>query len=151
ATLTSKNGLPCDAVHWTIEDDAQSVWLYMPCGLVRIARAELDTWAARGNSGRTIPTTVFDPSDGVRLAAVVGGYTPHIGKFPDGKLGFGILDGGSVIDPRPLPFNKPPPPVHIETVKINGKEQAPSEGLALSHSSNDLEIDYTALSFTNPD
>jgi signal transduction histidine kinase len=41
--------------------------------------------------------------------------------------------------------------VHIETVKINGKERAPDEGLALSHRSNDLEIDYTALSFTNPD
>jgi ligand-binding sensor domain-containing protein len=24
-TITSKNGLPCDAVHWTMEDDAQSV------------------------------------------------------------------------------------------------------------------------------
>jgi signal transduction histidine kinase len=41
--------------------------------------------------------------------------------------------------------------VHIETVKVNGKERAPDEGLALSHVSNDLEIDYTALSFTNPD
>src|SRR5262249_34904771 len=37
ATLTGKNGLPCDAVHWTMEDDAQSVWLNMPCGLVRVA------------------------------------------------------------------------------------------------------------------
>jgi ligand-binding sensor domain-containing protein len=46
ATLTSKSGLPCDAVQWTMEDDAQSVWLMMPCGLVRIARSELDTWAS---------------------------------------------------------------------------------------------------------
>jgi signal transduction histidine kinase len=29
ATLTSKSGLPCDTVHWSIEDDAHSVWLYM--------------------------------------------------------------------------------------------------------------------------
>jgi len=26
-TFSSKNGLPCDAVHWTIEDDADSIWL----------------------------------------------------------------------------------------------------------------------------
>ena len=45
ATLTSKNGLPCDAVQWTMEDEAQSVWLMMPCGLVRVARSELDAWA----------------------------------------------------------------------------------------------------------
>jgi len=42
ATLTSKNGLPCDAVHWTLEDDAQSSWLNTDCGLVRIAKPELD-------------------------------------------------------------------------------------------------------------
>ena len=38
ATLTTKNGLPCDTIHWTIEDDDRSLWLYTACGLVRIAR-----------------------------------------------------------------------------------------------------------------
>src|SRR5262249_43207345 len=28
-TLTSKNGLPCDTVHWMMEDDDHSVWLHM--------------------------------------------------------------------------------------------------------------------------
>ncbi len=45
-TLTSKNGLPCDTIHWTIEDDDRSLWLYTACGLVRIARSELDAWVA---------------------------------------------------------------------------------------------------------
>src|SRR5262249_35647197 len=31
-TVSSENGLPCDAVHWSMEDDDRSVWLYMPCG-----------------------------------------------------------------------------------------------------------------------
>src|SRR5262249_49332016 len=44
ATLTSKNGLPCDAVRWMVEDDAQSVWLNMLCGLVRVPRSDLDAW-----------------------------------------------------------------------------------------------------------
>src|SRR5262249_56426604 len=43
-TLTSKNGLPCDTVHWSIEDEHRFVWAYMACGLVRIARSELDAW-----------------------------------------------------------------------------------------------------------
>ena len=46
ATLTTKNGLPCDTIHWTIEDDDRSLWLYTACGLVRIARTELDAWIA---------------------------------------------------------------------------------------------------------
>jgi len=36
-TLTSKSGLPCDPVHWTLEDDDHSVWLSTACGLVRMA------------------------------------------------------------------------------------------------------------------
>ena len=51
ATLTSNNGLPCAAVHWLREDDARSFWLYTACGLVRIARSELDTWAAAMDQG----------------------------------------------------------------------------------------------------
>ena len=49
-TLTSRNGLPCDMVHWMMEDDADSVWLYLACGLVRITRAEFDAWASDQNS-----------------------------------------------------------------------------------------------------
>ena len=45
-TLNSKNGLPCDAVHWPIEDDDHALWLYMPCGLVRIAPSELACWGS---------------------------------------------------------------------------------------------------------
>src|SRR5262249_28148125 len=34
ATLTHDNGLPCETVHWSVEDDDHFIWLYMPCGLV---------------------------------------------------------------------------------------------------------------------
>ena len=56
-TLTSKNGLPCDTVHWSAEDNDDSVWLNMPCGLVRIARPELDEWVA--NPNHKVQTTVL--------------------------------------------------------------------------------------------
>jgi signal transduction histidine kinase len=149
ATLTSKNGLPCDVVHWVMEDDALSFWLYTPCGLVRISHAELDAWAA--NPGRTVKLAVFDGSDGVRSLAFPVGYSPHVAKSPDGKLWFTTADGVSVVDPRHLPFKKLPPPVRVETVKINGKVVAAAEGMELSHRYNDLEIDYTSLSLTIPE
>ena len=145
ATLTSKNGLPCDTVHWVVEDDDHSFWLYMACGLVRIAGSELDAW-----SGQKVRTRVFDTSDGVKLLAMNSYYSPHVAKS-GGRLWFSHGDGVSVVDPRHLPFNKLLPPVHIETVKINGKEAAAVEGMALSHRNNDLEIDYTALSLTIPE
>ena len=32
ATMNSRNGLPCDAVGWVVEDTAHSLWLGMACG-----------------------------------------------------------------------------------------------------------------------
>jgi signal transduction histidine kinase/ligand-binding sensor domain-containing protein len=158
ATLTSKGGLPCDAVQWTMEDDAQSVWLMMPCGLVRVARSELAAWASAGDkTARTIHATVFDSSDGLRSLAVVGDYMPRVGKSADGKLWFSVPDGISVIDPHQLPYNKVPPPVHIEKLAADRKEYkgSPSgdtpSNPRLPPLVRELEIDYTALSLVAPE
>jgi len=155
ATLTSKNGLPCDTVQSVAEDDEQGFWLCMECGLVRIARLELDTWLK--DSRRTIQATVFDSSDGVMSHARPFGYSPHVAKTADGKIWFPSGDGVSVIDPRHLPVNKLPPPVHIEQITADRKSRwqnlwgaAPSN-LRLPALSRDLQIDYTALSFVAPE
>jgi signal transduction histidine kinase/ligand-binding sensor domain-containing protein len=149
ATLSSKNGLPCDAVHWAIEDNDRSLWLYTACGLVRIARSELDAWVADPN--RTIQATVFDSSDGVRSLAGPGHYHPQVAKTPDGKLWFLPWDGVSVIDPHRIPFNKLPPPVHVEQVIADDKAYDISSGLHLPSHTRHLQIDYTALSFVAPE
>jgi ligand-binding sensor domain-containing protein len=124
-TLTSKNGLPCDAVHWVIQDNDHSFWLYLPCGLVRVARSGLDAWAAAVDKDKdatpTIQATVFDSSDGVRSRANAGGYTPHVARSSDGKLWFATDDGVSVFDPSHLSFNKLPPPVHLEQITADRK------------------------------
>ena len=156
ATLTSKNGLPCDAVHWSVEDDNDAVWLYMPCGLVRIARSELDGWVS--DPKRSVQTTVFDSSDGVRSPGSAGGYPPTVTKSPDGRIWFLPRDGVSVIDPRHLPINKLPPPVHVEQITADRKTywqnsfgDASSPQPKLPSLVRDLEIDYTALSFVAPE
>ncbi len=130
----------------------------MPCGLVRVARSELDAWAiAADKTARTIRATVFDSSDGLRTLAVVGDYTPRAAESPDGKLWFIAPDGISVVDPRHLTFNKLPPPVQIEKITADGKEYW--ENLSGDARSNprlpslvrDLAIDYTALSLVAPE
>jgi signal transduction histidine kinase/ligand-binding sensor domain-containing protein len=160
ATLSSKNGLPCDSTHWAMEDDTHSLWLYTTCGLVRIARSELDAWAAAVDAGavdtkRAIRTTVFDSSDGVRTLEDNGGYTPHVARSLDGKLWFLPSDGASVVDPHHLPFNPLLPPVHIEKITADRKtylsDPNGSGHLRLPPLVQDLEIDYTALSLVAPE
>jgi len=149
ATMTQNNGLPCDEVHWSLEDDDHAIWLYMPCGLVRIARSELDGWI--NDPKHVLKTTVFDNSDGVRSVGVYGSAGPHVTKSPDGRIWFAPRDGVSVIDPRHLPFNKVPPPVHVEQIAADGKTYNASNGLSLPARVRDLTIDYTALSLVVPE
>jgi len=157
-TLTSKSGLPCDTVHWSTEDDAHSLWLYMTCGLVRIARPELDGWIAAAendeNARKTIRATVFDTSDGVRVHTP-GGYSPPVAKSTHGRLWFLPFDGVSIVDPQHIPFNKVPPPVHIEEVIADRKtyEVTPSASgnMPLPALTHDVQIDYTALSLVAPE
>jgi ligand-binding sensor domain-containing protein len=149
ATLTNKNGLPCDVVQWAMEDGVHSVWLYMACGLVRIARQELDAWVA--DPKRMIQTTVFDGSDGVRSHSSASGYSPPVAKSADGRLWFVPYDGVSIIDPRHLPVNKLPPPVHIEQITADGKTYDTSRELRLPPRVRDLTIDFTALSLVAPE
>ena len=155
ATLTSKNGLPCDTVHWVIQDNDHSFWLYMPCGLVRITRPELDAWAAAVDQNKdtkpTIQATVFDISDGVRSLAGGGHYSPQVARTPDGRIWFLPWDGVSVVDPHHLAFNKLPPPVHIEQIIADRKTYDAASPTRLPPLLHDLEIDYTALSLVVPE
>jgi signal transduction histidine kinase len=140
-TLNSRNGLPCDTVHWMIEDDQRSAWLYSACGLVRVDRAELAAWIADPN--HPIRNTVFDSYDGVRSQGITMGYSPHVTKSADGRVWFGTEAGASIIDPRNLAFNILPPSVRIEQIIADRKVVTNRQVPALTR---DLEIDYTALS-----
>ena len=147
-TLTSKNGLPCDKVHWTVDDAEHFVWVYTACGLVRIARTELDAWVA--DPSRSVQATLFDVSEGVRTqsnpSAVQG-----VSKASDGRIWYIAFDGVSVIDPQHFPFNKFPPPVQIEQVTADRKTYDAAQGLRLPPLVRDLAIDYTALSLVAPE
>ncbi len=156
ATLTSRNGLPCDKIHWTIEDDDKSFWLYTACGLVRIMRPQLDAWIA--DPKHQVELTVWDASDGVRLrSGPATGHGPRVVKSTDGKLWYVTGDGVQVVDPRHVAFNKLPPPVHIERIIADNQLQwqnLPGGGasnLRLAPRTHDVQIDYTALSLVAPE
>jgi signal transduction histidine kinase/ligand-binding sensor domain-containing protein len=162
ATLSSKNGLPCNSVHWSMEDNAQSVWLYTACGLVRFPRAELDAWATavdrEKNSKSPIHAAVFTDSDGVAISSYITGFSPRVAKSSDGTLWFTAAGGVSLVDPGRLPSNKLPPPVEIEQISADRKTywqnlygEALSSRLSLPPLVRDLEIDYAALSFVAPE
>ncbi len=148
ATLTTANGLPCNTVHWIIEDDLSSYWLYTQCGLLRVARTDM-AWVA--DPTRTIRPTTFDVADGINLVPILKGFRPAVTKSSDGKIWFVNGDTLSFIDPSRIGINTLPPPVHIEQITADGKVYNTSNGLRLPAGLRDLAVDYTALSLVVPE
>jgi len=149
AVLSSKNGLPCDIVHWKSEDKAGTVWLYTECGVIAFARSELTDWSNQPN--RKVRISVF--YDDVPTSPINGYYTPYISQTSTGVLYFGTAGGGlAVIDPRNFSEsqNKLPPPVSVQQITADGKDYVISSNLELPPLVRDLRIDFTALSFVNP-
>jgi signal transduction histidine kinase/sugar lactone lactonase YvrE len=162
ATIDSRNGLPCDAVGWMVEDAGDSWWLGMACGLVRIARTEMNAWTAAVEKGEGdsaarhhITATVFDHADGVRTFVNASYYTAPAAVSSDGKVWFISQDGASVIDPARVPANTLPPPVHIEQVIADREtydvQSALNGRLRLPALIRNLQIDFTALSLVAPE
>jgi signal transduction histidine kinase/ligand-binding sensor domain-containing protein len=148
-TLTTANGLPCNTVHWIMEDDRSSYWLYTQCGLLRVARADINAWIA--DPKRSVRPTIFDTADGVRLINILAGTRPSVTKASDGKIWFLNADKVSFIDPSHIATNTLPPPVRIEQITVNSKAYDASRGLRLPPHVRNLVVDYTALSMAAPE
>jgi len=147
-TLTTRNGIPCDTVQWSMDDTDHFVWVYTACGLVRIPRPELDAWV--DDPSKLVQATLLDVSEGVRTHSYVS-VVQDVTKASDGRIWYVAYDGVSVIDPSHVPFNKVPPPVHIEQVTADGKTYEAENGLRLPARIRNLAIDYTALSLVAPE
>ena len=128
-TLTSKNGLPCDKVHWSVDDADHFVWVYTACGLVRIAQHRVGRMGRRSiEVSRRLRCSMSRTECGTQsnVSAV-----QSVSKASDGRIWYVAFDGVSVIDPLHFPFNKLPPPVQIEQVTADGKTYDAAQGLRL--------------------
>jgi signal transduction histidine kinase/ligand-binding sensor domain-containing protein len=144
--LSTNNGLPCDEVNGFISDQLNGFWLYTQCGLVRLAKSDIQAWRQRSEI-QLHPTRVLDTFDGVQARAVA---FSQIALSSDGRLWFAYETGLGMIDPARLSENKIPPPVDIKAVVADHKTYVKGQGLRLPPLIRDLEIDYTALSFVEP-
>jgi signal transduction histidine kinase len=146
-------------VYWNIQDDDGAMWVAVRCGLVRITRPELDAWKAAAqkdkNASTLVHVTALDSADGFRMVPSPNYFSPSVAKSSDGKLWFPSEGGLSVVDPRKLPTNSLPPPVHIEQIIADRTTYDLAargrEALDLPARIRDLQIDYTALSLVAPE
>ena len=76
--LTTRNGLPCKAVHWITEDPFNAVWLYTACGVIDVRSSGPDSIEAgqdaiRGSisTSQTRPGVIHTPDRGCRCVTTL--------------------------------------------------------------------------------
>ena len=146
-TLTSKNGLPCDGILSTIRDNNATLWLYTQCGLIGISDSELSQWWRQPH--RTVKFQALDVFDGAMPGPST--FQPAVSKSPDGRLWFANDAVLQMINPADLRKNGIAPPVYVQDLHADRKDYAIGGVIRLPPRSRDIEIGYTALSFSLPE
>jgi len=147
-TLSSKNGLPCDAIVSAIRDDYATLWLYTKCGFVAIVDTELEQWWQQPD--RMVHIQVLDSFDGAVLPQGPKRLQPVASQSPDGRLWFVNESVLPMIEPRRLRTNRIAPPVYVEELRADRKDYATDGLVCLPAHRRDIEIGYTGLSFSIP-
>jgi signal transduction histidine kinase/streptogramin lyase len=139
-TYGIKEGLPDTAVSRIIEDARGNLWMSGNSGVYRVARSQLNDFAA----GRItyITAVSYGTADGMVIDETNGGQ-PAGWETPDGKLWFPTIKGLVAIDP--LTEAAKPPSMFVERAVVDGRSIDPGALPRLGPGSADAEFHYTAI------
>jgi signal transduction histidine kinase/ligand-binding sensor domain-containing protein len=147
--ITVEDGLHSDTIVQILSDDRGDLWLGSQRGISRVSMRTLNAFAA----GRTdtIMATVYDETDGLRSREMNGGTQPAAWKARDGRLYFSSVRGLATINPAEMSRNKVPPPVRVESLRVDGRSLEPTSNMGFAPHTRDLQFQFTGLSLTAPD
>jgi ligand-binding sensor domain-containing protein/serine phosphatase RsbU (regulator of sigma subunit) len=146
ATFRKKDGLYDDLAYQILEDGRGYLWMSCNRGIYRVSKENLDNFAA----GRleAITSQAYGTADGLSSNECNGRMQPAGVRTRDGRLWFPTMNGVVIIDPDRLASNTRPPPVIVEEALVD--RRSIEERASVPPGRKDIEIFYTALSFTAP-
>jgi ligand-binding sensor domain-containing protein/signal transduction histidine kinase len=153
---TLRDGLVSNSIGTIIEDHQQHFWIGSNAGLMRVARSALNEFA-RGETS-FVPCRVYGQPDGLPTRESTIGSQPGAWHAHDGTLWFPTVKGLASVHPNQLRVNPHPPPVVIESVRIDGEPIEPNPLVATLTRSvtvpphrERLEIHFTSLNLGSPE
>jgi signal transduction histidine kinase/ligand-binding sensor domain-containing protein len=156
STVSSQNGLNDDFISRILRDEFGRFWLLGNLGISSFYKDDLDQ-VADGKKA-VIAGLSYDRSDGMVSSEANGGHQPAGLKSHDGRLWFPMLRDIVIVDPGKS--GSFPPRVVIEDTNstISGEKERRvtrltrnDEVVNVSENVRNLEINFTALSFTKPE
>jgi len=150
-TYTKRTGLFDNGIHHIEEDEQGRMWMSTNRGIFWVRKDELNAVAAGTRS--TVTSTSYTERDGMRNREANGGHQPSGMRDAEGRLWFATQEGAVAFDPDTIHENEVPPPVHIERVVTEDSTYTlhDTSEISLVSDERNFDIDYTALSFIDPE
>lgn len=153
---TTRDGLATDSIGYLIDDNDGNLWIGSTAGLMRLPRKSLDDFAD-GRGGSLICRT-YDRTDGLPTGECTSGAQPAACRTADGRLWFPTIGGLVTVNPHDLIANTNPPPVIIDSIRIEDREQLTNSlrsggltSVTLPAGRQRLDIHFTMLDLGAPD
>jgi signal transduction histidine kinase/ligand-binding sensor domain-containing protein len=153
-----RDGLADHTVCHICEDAERRLWFSSPHGVFYVEKEALESFA-RGET-KSFSCTSYDQSDGMLSSACTCAFQPAGCKTKDGRLLFPTLNGVVVVRPETVDANMQAPPVLMKEVIMDGNVESPAlitydqgkmASVTVPPGKRQLEIHYTALSFSAPE
>lgn len=149
---TAGDGLLTNNVYFIAEDGEGHLWLSSHVGVSRFEPGAFE----RFDTGETasLSPRVFGGMESTAKAQCNGGHSDAGLQTRSGRIWLPTLDGAIVFNPDRLHLTRTPPRVTIESITYGDETRsARTDGrrIELSPGRGDIRIDYTALSFREPE
>jgi len=144
--LTTREGLPTDYLYDALMDSRGDLWVTSTRGIFQAGRADLDASAATGHA---LAFRAYGRDDGLRSTECNGGSQPASWRGRAGRLWFPTVRGLASIDPARIAEQPAAPRPIVQGMVCDGRE-VEGAGVELPPGRGDLEIRYTAPTFTSP-
>jgi signal transduction histidine kinase/ActR/RegA family two-component response regulator len=137
-----------DAPFQVLGDAQNNLWMSSNLGVLRAGKEALNAFV-----DRRIPQLVvhsFGVADGMRTRECNGGFQPAGWRLRDGRLAFATMKGLAVVDPAHLARNEVAPHVLVERILADRREISGATLASITPGKGQLEFEYTATSFIEP-
>ncbi|QJR34061.1 sensor histidine kinase [Gemmatimonas groenlandica] len=126
-----------------------ALWFGSGTGVGRFPLAALH--AAADHHGSAPRPQMFGVPDGLVAPQLPPYGRMLMARAPDGRIWVSTPAGLAVVDPRHVPTNSAPPPVHVEEVEIDGRVVPRGDLLRLAANPHRLTIHFTAATLRMPE
>jgi signal transduction histidine kinase/ligand-binding sensor domain-containing protein len=145
---TTRDGLFSNGAFQIVEDHRGDLWIGCNAGIYRVHRAALNEYASGKRT--EISTVAYGSRQGMRSLQCTDGTQPSAFRASDGRLWFSTNGGVAIVDPARILGPGGAPPVLIEELLLDRKPVAFRGRVELKPGVEQVDIHYTAPSFTDP-